>query len=119
MDSQDLDSVLGKQPDSSSTQKIHEILRFADKVLPRVGRKGITEEQIRARIQEVYFRKTDHVYGRRGTDRTMTPTEKCSNKKPPRSLMLLLLLLFLRSTGEAKVEAVWEQWQQLPSREQI
>ena len=107
-----------KVPDQSENKPISElsqdIMQLVSKELPRVGRKEITNNTIKRKIQELFDDKTIlRVIACKGTERTLEPPKNLTKGEAPYRRAIIQP----RGTSDVKVEDQWESWETLANRQ--
>ena len=97
-----LDQRNSEQP---SLEACKELIQKVDKILPRVGKREITDESVLQQLQNLFPEKhVVRVMSCRGTDRTMGPPDKLHPQEAPYRKMLIL-----RRNGDVQHEKNWEK----------
>ena len=101
--------------DSNHYQQLsQEIMQQVSQELPRVGRKEITDSNIKVKIQELFEDKVIHrIVACKGTERTLIPPKNMLMGEAP----FRRAIVQLRGTTEVKIEDHWEPWEQLAHRQ--
>jgi hypothetical protein len=95
------------------TSKLQEIMNEIKKMLPRVGKKEIRDQQIINKIQDVFDdKKIMHVVGCKGTERTLPPPKEMVEGEAPYRRAIVLE----RKSQRILVENQWEEWELLAQR---
>jgi hypothetical protein len=102
-----------KGPETNMTSKLQEIMNEIKKMLPRVGKKEIRDQQIINKIQDVFDdKKIMHVVGCKGTERTLPPPKEMVEGEAPYRRAIVLE----RKSQRILVENQWEEWELLAQR---
>ena len=96
--------------------KLQEIMDEIKKMLPRVGKKEIMDQQIINKIQNVFDdKKIMHVVGCKGTERTLPPPKEMVEGEAPYRRAIVLE----RKSQRILVENQWEEWELLAQRKLV
>eukprot|EP00438_Fugacium_kawagutii_P026412 Skav210812 [mRNA] locus=scaffold2924:156234:161009:- [translate_table: standard] len=104
----------GKQAEEMSMEQLQEMFARLDSMVPRVGKKEITDEQIQRTLSDLFKdKRIIRIVACRGTDRTIAPPSNLNRLEAPyrRSIMIM------RDTGAVRYEANWERWDGLAQRQ--
>ena len=105
-----------KGPETNMAFKLQEIMDEIKKMLPRVGKKEIMDQQIIKKIQNVFDdKKIMHVVGCKGTERTLPPPNEMVEGEAPYRRAIVLE----RKSQRILVENQWEEWELLAQRKLV
>ena len=98
---------------TENSKLCQDVIDRALKIVPRVGRKEITDPDIRNHIQEIFHDKqVVRVMACRGTERTVTPPKNMLPGEAP----FRRAIIVQRKTLKVFVEDQWEEWPDLSGR---
>ena len=108
--------LAGKQHVGPCLEDCQEVLNRISRMMPRVGKREITESDILQPIQQMFSDKVVvSVVACRGTDRTMGPPSNLHAHQAP----FRKTLMILRPSSQVAHEVNWERWTQLSHRQLI
>ncbi|CAL1128628.1 unnamed protein product [Cladocopium goreaui] len=108
--------LAGKQHVGPCLEDCQEVLNRISRMMPRVGKREITESDILQPIQQMFSDKVVvSVVACRGTDRTMGPPSNLHAHEAP----FRKTLMILRPSSQVAHEVNWERWTQLSHRQLI
>ena len=108
--------MTGKTEPVDSKQQWEEVFEQLQKMLPRVGKKEVTDPTMLSQIQELVTEKAVvAVVACRGTNRTLGPPSNLIKGEAPYRRAVFTE----RGTKELRAEEEWEEWEELAKRNVI
>ena len=98
-----------------SMETCKELVKRVDQLLPRVGKREITDPEALQQVQSMFSEKQIvKVVSCRGTERTIGPPQQMHPQEAPYRKMILL-----RRNGDIQYEKNWEHWVHLAKRQLV